>query len=160
MWRFHIEQTNEGKYVRDSHFDGLVQDRRNSSALAMGLRLTCINSSIYIFSTSSTITFNYFQEYSFVSATTGTRKQLHCVVKNWIILRLEIRHEYTRKHIFKDTQQFTICSAPLSETTPIFPRLKIAWNAILFSYFYTWFLSGLEMYSLQWPLLVRKLTRH
>ena len=30
------------------HFDGLVQERRNSSALAMELRLSCINLSIYI----------------------------------------------------------------------------------------------------------------
>ena len=29
------------------HTDGLVQERRNSSALAMELRLSCINPSIY-----------------------------------------------------------------------------------------------------------------
>ena len=29
------------------HFDGLVQERRNSSALAMELRLSCINPMIY-----------------------------------------------------------------------------------------------------------------
>ena len=31
------------------HFDGLVQEGRNSSALAMELRLTCTNPSMYIF---------------------------------------------------------------------------------------------------------------
>ena len=29
------------------HFDGLVQERRNSSALAMELRLSCTNPAIY-----------------------------------------------------------------------------------------------------------------
>ena len=29
------------------HIDGLVQERRNSSALAMELRLSCTNQSIY-----------------------------------------------------------------------------------------------------------------
>ena len=32
--------------VLDHHFDGLVQERRNSSALAMELRLSCSNPSI------------------------------------------------------------------------------------------------------------------
>ena len=31
------------------HIDGLVQERRNSSALAMELRLACTNPSIYCF---------------------------------------------------------------------------------------------------------------
>ena len=31
------------------HIDGLVQERRNSSALAMGLRLSCTNPSIWIY---------------------------------------------------------------------------------------------------------------
>ena len=33
-------------YWNGSHFDGLVQERRNSSALAMELRLSCTNPSI------------------------------------------------------------------------------------------------------------------
>ena len=31
------------RYVRQAHIDGLVQERRNSSALAMELRLSCTN---------------------------------------------------------------------------------------------------------------------
>ena len=34
-------------YVGTSHIDGLAQERRNSSALAMELRLSCTNPSIY-----------------------------------------------------------------------------------------------------------------
>ena len=33
-------------WVSYFHIDGLVQERRTSSALAMGLRLSCINASI------------------------------------------------------------------------------------------------------------------
>ena len=37
------------KYKIQLHVDGLVQERRNSSALAMELRLSCLDPSMYIF---------------------------------------------------------------------------------------------------------------
>ena len=36
--------------IQQQHFDGLVQERRNSSALAMELHLSCTNpSTLYVF---------------------------------------------------------------------------------------------------------------
>ena len=43
--RWHTEPRWIGPRVRE-HTDGLVQERRNSSALAMELRLSCTNPSI------------------------------------------------------------------------------------------------------------------
>ena len=37
-----------GSWVCGNHLDGLVQERRNSSALAVELRLSCINPSICV----------------------------------------------------------------------------------------------------------------
>ena len=34
--------------IWSDYFDGLVQERRNSSALAMALRLSCTNPSIWV----------------------------------------------------------------------------------------------------------------
>ena len=42
-WSFNSQQTLH----IDTHIDGLVQERHNSSALLMGLRLSCTNPSIY-----------------------------------------------------------------------------------------------------------------
>ena len=43
----HLEGAIQGgMYSATSYFHGLVQERRNSSALAMELRLSCINTSI------------------------------------------------------------------------------------------------------------------
>ena len=39
----------------DDHIDGLVQERRNSSALAMELRLSCTNPSIYASASGATL---------------------------------------------------------------------------------------------------------
>ena len=36
------------RYDQPDHTNGLVQERRNSSALAMELRLSCTNPSIYM----------------------------------------------------------------------------------------------------------------
>ena len=38
-----------GKTANECHVDGLVQERRNSTALAMKLRLSCTNPSMYGF---------------------------------------------------------------------------------------------------------------
>ena len=41
------------------YFDGLAQERRNSSALAMELRLSCTNPSIYALGPFSLTWFNF-----------------------------------------------------------------------------------------------------
>ena len=43
-----LAQCRPQVYIYFLHIDGLVQERCNSSALAMELRLSCINSSIYV----------------------------------------------------------------------------------------------------------------
>ena len=43
LWRLSNDHPMETRY----HFDGLVQERRNSIANALGLRLSCANPSIY-----------------------------------------------------------------------------------------------------------------
>ena len=46
---FHYEQIIDIILFELWHIDGLVQDRRDSSALAMEIRRPCINSSIYAY---------------------------------------------------------------------------------------------------------------
>ena len=45
LYWIHPDDWQDG--CRSSHIDGLVQERRNSSALAMELRLSCTNPSKY-----------------------------------------------------------------------------------------------------------------
>ena len=45
---FHLPDFQNFAFFEMDNIDGLVQERRNSSALAMELRLSCTNPSIYV----------------------------------------------------------------------------------------------------------------
>ena len=47
VYTVHTKHTYNSRYGMHQYIDGLAQERRNSSALAMELRLSCINPSIW-----------------------------------------------------------------------------------------------------------------
>ena len=49
MDEYSEEMDRNGRFIWRHHIGGLVQERRNSSAVAMELRFSCIEPSIYAF---------------------------------------------------------------------------------------------------------------